>query len=64
MTERLQINDRVTDMIGRDGTVIEIDDTAPLRQVKVQFDMSDAETVPEGMLEKRPGWGSGGRNVA
>lgn len=61
MTKRLRLNDRVTDMIGRDGTVTAIDDTTPLRQVTVQFDTGGAETMAEGCFEKRPAWGGSGR---
>lgn len=58
---RLEINDRVTDMIGRDGTVAAIDESGPLRMVTVHFDQGGSETMAEGLLEKRPNWGSMGR---
>ena len=60
---RLEVNDRVTDMTGRDGTVAEIDEGAALRLCKVQFDEGGAEVLAEGMLERRPQWG-GNRRVS
>lgn len=52
---RLQINDRVTDMRDRDGTVVAISGDG-FRLVTVCLDEGGEETSPEGFWQKRPGW--------